>query len=206
MKKEKLTEAATSAAAGALAGIVFLILLFLLHWNFLIDALLSVGLFAAFYFLLKPQDNMVFVEKLPDAQELKKCLEEGRKNYQKIRECEEKIKDSEVKEEVKKLNQIAGNILHFLEEHPKKIRLARQFIDYYQNTASSLLEKYISLQDTSLKTEEVVRLKDDTARAMKTLQVVFENQFQKLLRNEMIDMDAELKLLEQTIKMENEHI
>ena len=94
-------------------------------------------------------------------------------------------------------------MLGYMEEHPEKIRLARQFIDYYQDTASSLLQKYVALQDTSLNTGQVQRLQEDTLRAAGTLNKVFEQQYQKLLRNEMMDMDAEIRLLEQTAKMEN---
>lgn len=162
-------------------------------------------MFAAFYFLLKPREKVgrVYAENLPDAEELKKYLADGREDFQKIEACKNKIKDPAVKGEADRLNQTAGKILDFLEEHPQKIRLARQFIDYYQDTASSLLQKYVALQNTDLGTGEVQRLKNDTARAIHALNSVFDNQFQKLLRNEMMDMDAEIKLLEQTVRMEN---
>lgn len=205
MKKDKITETKASALSGFAAGMVFLILLFLAQWNLFVDILLSAGLFAGGYLLLKPRERIgsVYVAGLPDAEELKKYLEDGRKDFRMLEACTGKIRDPKVKGEADHLNQTAGKILDFLEEHPQKIRLARQFIDYYQNTASSLLQKYVALQDTNLGTNEVQRLKKDTANAMHTLNVVFEEQFQKLLRNEMMDMDAEIRLLEQTVKYEN---
>lgn len=205
MKRDKITETIAGIIAGVAAGVTFLLLLFGIQWNFFVDVLLALGIFEGLFLLLKPRDKIgrIFVEKMPDGEELKKYLEDAKEDFQTIGECREKIKDTEVKQEVEKLNRVAGRIIAFLEEHPEKIRLARQFIDYYQDTASSLLQKYVQLQDTSLGTEEVERLKGNTARAIQTLNTVFEGQFQKLLHNEMMDMDAEIRLLEQTAKMEN---
>ena len=200
-----MTETIASVVSGAVAGIIFLVLLFLVKWNFFIDTALALGIFAGLTLLLKPREKIgrIYVEGLPDGEELKKCLEDAGEDYKAIETCKGKIRDPEVKTEVEKLNQTAGKIVAFLEENPEKIRLARQFIDYYQDTASSLLQKYVKLQDTNLTTDEVQKLKTETSKAVKTLNTVFEGQFQKLLHNEMMDMDAEIRLLQQTAKMEN---
>lgn len=200
-----MTETIVSVVSGVAAGIAFLVLLFLVKWNFFIDTALALGIFASLTFLLKPREKIgsIYVEGLPDGEELKKYLEDAREDFTAIETCKRKIRDLEVKTEVEKLNQTAEKIIAFLEENPGKIRLARQFIDYYQDTASSLLQKYVKLQDTNLSTNEVQKLKAETAKAVKTLNTVFEGQFQKLLRNEMMDMDAEIRLLQQTAKMEN---
>lgn len=200
-----MTETIVSVVSGMAAGIVFLVLLFLVKWNFFIDAVLALGIFVSLTFLLKPREKIgrIYVEGIPDGEELKKYLEDAREDFAAIETCKRKIRDSEVKAEVERLNLTAEKIIAFLEENPEKIRLARQFIDYYQDTASSLLQKYVKLQDTALSTGEVQKLKTETAKAVKTLNTVFEGQFQKLLRNEMVDMDAEIRLLQQTAKMEN---
>lgn len=200
-----MTETIVSVVSGVMAGIIFLVLLFLVKWNFFIDVALALGIFVSLTFLLKPREKIgsVYVEGIPDGEELKKYLEDAREDFAAIETCKRKIRDPEVKTEVEKLNLTAEKIIAFLEENPEKIRLARQFIDYYQDTASSLLQKYVKLQDTNLSTNEVQKLKSETAKAVKTLNTVFEGQFQKLLRNEMMDMDAEIRLLQQTAKMEN---
>ena len=205
MNKDNFTEMMISIASGILAGILFLVLLFFVHWNFVIDVLLAAGLYAALLFLLKPRKKIgrVFVEKIPDGEELKKSLEDAEEDFRMIENCKDRIKDPGVRIETEKLNLTAGRIITYLKENPEKIRLARQFINYYQDTASSLLQKYVKLQDTSLGTREVQSLKEETIKAVKMLNTIFENQFQKLLRNEMMDMSAEIKLLQQTAKMEN---
>lgn len=93
--------------------------------------------------------------------------------------------------------------MEFLHVNPQKISLARRFIDYYQDTASSLLEKYVKLQNTSLETEETRKLKENTKHTIQTLNTVFEKQFQKLMGDELLNLDTEIKVMEQTMNMED---
>ena len=60
----------------------------------------------------------------------------------------------------------------------------------------------MDLQNTGLNTEDTRRLKVQTEEAIRTLNEAFENQFQKLMSEELLDMEAELQLLRQTMKME----
>nr|WP_106790045.1 5-bromo-4-chloroindolyl phosphate hydrolysis family protein [Massilistercora timonensis] len=182
----------------------FYFLFGMLRWNFLFSAVLAVLLYMALTLLLKPVRKIgkVKVETLRDGEHLREKLEEARADLKSIERSMTKIRDLELKEESERLHRTAGNILKYLEENPGKIPQARQFIDYYQDTASQLLEKYVDLQNTGLNTEDTRRLKVQTEEAIRTLNEAFENQFQKLMSEELLDMEAELQLLRQTMKME----
>ena len=182
----------------------FYFLFGVLRWNFLFSAVLAVLLYMALTLLLKPVRKIgkVKVETLRDGEHLREKLEEARADLKSIERSMAKIRDLELKEESERLHRTAGNILKYLEENPGKIPQARQFIDYYQDTASQLLEKYVDLQNTDLNTEDTRRLKVQTEEAIRTLNEAFENQFQKLMSEELLDMEAELQLLRQTMKME----
>ncbi len=182
----------------------FYFLFGVLRWNFLFSAVLAVLLYMAFTLLLKPVRKIgkVKVETLRDGEHLREKLEEARADLKSIERSMTKIRDLELKEESERLHRTAGNILKYLEENPGKIPQARQFIDYYQDAASQLLEKYVDLQNTDLNTEDTRRLKVQTEEAIRTLNEAFENQFQKLMSEELLDMEAELQLLRQTMKME----
>lgn len=107
-----------------------------------------------------------------------------------------------MKGEAEKLAETSSAIIECLEQNPMKIRQARQFIDYYQDCATKLLSKYIGLQDANIETAEIIRLKKDTRSALCTLNKAFSGQFEKLMRGELTDMQAEIQLLEETVKME----
>lgn len=205
MKDREIKELMVSLVAGIVAGGVFLGLLFLLKWNLLIDIILAVGIFVSVSLLAKPRNRIgkICVENIINGEELHRRLEEAMEDFSSIENSFKKIEDESVKEQVKSLKATAEKIIAYLEEHPEKITQARQFIDYYQDTASSLLSKYVELQDSQLGTQEVLRLKENTSHALEKLNFAFEMQFQRLMKNEMLDMDAEIRLLDQTIKMES---
>lgn len=92
--------------------------------------------------------------------------------------------------------------LEYLTAHPARIYAARQFIDYYQETAAKLLSRYAELEAAGLCTDEVLRQRSDTLEALRTLDRAFSQQFEKLMSSEMTDTDAEIRLLKQTVKME----
>ncbi|MGN1481486.1 5-bromo-4-chloroindolyl phosphate hydrolysis family protein [Porcipelethomonas sp.] len=205
MEKYKKKELAAGLLAGLLAGGLFLALLFLFHWNFIVDMVLSISAFFGLSLLLKPKLKIgkISIDTLPEGETISRQLEEAQKDFHCIEQAMEQIHEPAVRQETQRLKETAKNILEYLEKHPEKIRSARQFIDYYQETASSLLKKYIELQDTQLRTDDVIQLQNNTLKAIGTLNTAFEEQFQKLMRSEMIDMEAEIRLLEQTVKMEN---
>lgn len=205
MKNHRKKEIAASLISGFLAGGLFIILLFMFHWNLFVDIALSTGSFFGFSMLLKPRRKIggINVDMLPDGETMSRQLEEAQKDFRCIEQAMQQIKEPSVRTETQRLRQTAENIISYLEKHPEKIRSARQFIDYYQETASSLLQKYIELQNTELKTDDIMRLKRNTIKAIGTLNTAFEEQFQKLMHSEILDMEAEIRLLEQTVKMEN---
>lgn len=190
--------------SAAAAGGVFVLLLFLLEWSIFIDIPVAIGIYAGLYLMTKPRRRIggIDIEFIENGEELEQKLLEAKEDYESIRKSIVKIGDLLVRNEAEKLSETSAAIIEYLENNPSKIRQARQFIDYYQDTASKLLSKYIGLQDANIETEEIIRLKKDTRIALATLNRAFSGQFEKLMRGELTDMQAEIELLEQTVKME----
>ena len=197
MKKK---ETMRSIFCGLAAGALFLGLLLGLDWNFLMAALLAAGLFEGLYLITKPQK--IPLDMRPDGTYLEKRLEEAREDFESIRRSLEKIQDRGLWEESKRLYDTSSNILAYLEKNPDKISMAGRFIDYYQDTASSLLKKYVELQNSGLDTSETRNLKENTKKAICMLNKAFEQQFQRMMRNELMDMDVEIQMIENMMKME----
>lgn len=208
MDEYKLLESIYGMLSGVLAGGIFLILLFLLHWNIWVDGLLAVGSFVGLSMILKPRRRIggVYIDELPNGEEVKRRLDEAREDFRSIEKSMKTIDNPAVKQEAGRLKETAEKIIHFLEQNPEKIKLARQFIDYYQDTASSLLQKYLKIEETNLNTEETEHMRERIIHGLQTMNVAFEQQFEKLMRNEMFDMEAEIQLLEQTVKEEKGNI
>lgn len=190
--------------SAAAAGAVFVMFLFLLEWSVFIDIPIAIGTYAGLYLITKPRRRIgsVDIDFIENGEELEQKLIEAKDDYDSIRKSIIKIGDMQVKDEAEKLSETSAAIIEYLENNPSKIRQARQFIDYYQDCASKLLSRYIGLQDANIETAEIIRLKKDTRGALATLNKAFSGQFEKLMRGELTDMQAEIELLEQTVKME----
>ncbi|MGN0610118.1 MAG: 5-bromo-4-chloroindolyl phosphate hydrolysis family protein [Oscillospiraceae bacterium] len=202
--KNDLRQNIAAIISAAAAGAVFVILLFLLEWSVFVDIPIAAGTYAGLYLMTKPKRRIggTDIDFIENGEELEQKLLEAKEDYESIKRSIVKIGDVQVKNEAEKLAETSAAIIEYLEQNPLKIRQARQFIDYYQDSASKLLSKYIGLQDANIETTEIIQLKKDTRSALVTLNKAFSGQFEKLMRGELTDMQAEIELLEQTVKME----
>lgn len=185
------------------------VLFFAIAWQILglgwiVSVILAAGVYGGLTLFTKPKRQLggIDVEEIPGGQALEQKLAEARADFKSIGSSMESIEDPQMKLESRRLHETAGRILKYLEDHPEKIMTARRFIDYYQDTASKLLEKYVRLQKTGLSTKEADRLKGQTKQALLVLNRAFAGQFEKLMQNELMDMDADIRLLKQTMKAE----
>ena len=69
-------------------------------------------------------------------------------------------KDKELTTRLKALQSIGKNILKQMEKEPDRIALAYKFVDYYQDRAVRMVQKFDELDETELTTERVRELKD----------------------------------------------
>lgn len=179
MKREGIR----SLLAGAAASLFFLLLFLGLGWSFPVSLLFAVLLFAAVWLITKPERKGKNAGWQPDDQEkeLLRSMKEARKDFESIRRSMGRIRDG---------------------KHPEKIPAARRFIDYYQDTASALLAKYVELESAGLTEGQTQGLTENMKRAAAALTEAFQKQLGKMVENEVTDMEADVAVLEQVMRME----
>ena len=154
------------------------------------------------YAIFKPKDKKLKLDL--DDNDNNKMLEESFENaledYNYIKSSNKYIKDTELKRLIQTMQKTAWNILTYLQKHPEKIPTARRFIDYYQDSAAGLLEKYIEIENTQLTTDNVREIKERTKETLYGLNNAYTEQFEKIINEQLLNMDAELKVMEQSIK------
>lgn len=204
MKSYDKKETAAGVFAGIISAVLFLVLVFLVKWNFFVCLGIAAAAYVGLSLLLRPVKKIggVAAESIDGGLELLKRLDAAQRGFRKIEDAMLEINDSSVRAEAEQLHSVSAKIVDYLTAHPDRIYAARQFIDYYQETAVKLLSRYKELEASGLCTNEVLRQRSDTLDALKTLNRAFEQQFEKLMSNEMTDTDAEIRLLKQTVKME----
>ena len=206
--KDRWKEIVSIAVSAVLALLLFAALLVGLGWNMLLCMGLSLVSYAGFLLVLRPVRRIgrIDIEKLGNGEVLHERLQEAGRDYRRMREAADRIQAPGLRQSASELIDIAGNILKFLTDNPRKIPSARRYIDYYQETAANVLENYVELQDTRLLTDESEKIFQNTAEAVLTLKDAFRMQFQKLMQNELMDMEADLNLLKQTLRSEGYEI
>lgn len=204
MKSYDKKETAAGVLAGIISAVLFWVLVFLVKWNFFVCLGIAAAVYVGLSLLLRPVKKIggVAAESIDGGFELLKRLDAAQKGFQKIEDAMLEINDSSVRSEAEQLHSVSAKIVEYLTAHPDRIYAARQFIDYYQETAVKLLSRFAELENAGLRTNEVMRQRSDTLDALKTLNRAFEQQFEKLMSNEMTDTDAEIRLLKQMVKME----
>ena len=199
-----MKEMVTALISALISCAVFLLLFLAAGWNLAAAALLCILLYFGLGLILKPRKKIggIDVEKIQGGEELQKLLEEARKDLKQISMAAREITNIKAKEDAEALEAGGRRILSYLEENPEKISMARRFFTYYLDTAAGLLERYTQLQETGLRTPEVTEALRKTAGTFPVLNEVFEKQFTRLMEGELMDVDAEISLLENTLKME----
>ena len=204
MKDYEKKEIVAGIISGIFSAGLFVTLLFDVNWNFFVSLGIAAAVYAGITLIFRPVKKIGHVEadSIDGGDELLKRLETAQENSRNMERSMRRINDGEVRTEVENLHAVSEKIIGYLTENPDKIYAARQFIDYYQETAAKLISRYAGLEATGIFTDDIVRQRADSLETLRTLNNAFAKQYEKLLSGDMTDTDAEIRLLEKTVKME----
>ena len=203
MKRHRWIEWISIFFSILLSLFLFCFLFVNLELGMVFSVLPTVLFYLGLTFLLRPEERIgkIRISTLPQGELLHEKLDEAGQDYARMKEVVGKIMDPELTKKCRELLNIAESVLRYLTENPEKISAARKYIDYYQETAANVLEQYVKLQNTQFGTQKA-RLLENTRETVQVLYQAFQIQFEKLTQNELIDMEADMNLLRQTLEEE----
>lgn len=190
-----------------LAGGVFCLLHFLLHWFLWISIPLALISWPIIRLLLPkkkeydPEEEKLRISGL-SKEKVAEVIDEGKKQVRGIRNGAQMISNLEAKKKVNEICDLAEKIFNNFREDPKDIKRARRFLNYYLDATEAVIVKYKNLSEKNMKSEEA---KATLAKAEETLDLIartFQKQLEKLLENDVMDLDVELDILKKTMKAE----
>ena len=164
---------------------------------------LGAGLLMAYKSRNEQKANKLQLDLDDDDDNNKLLMEQFNKgvdDYNYLKNSLRQIKDRSLRQEIGQLAKTSSNILAYLQRNPNKIPIARRFIDYYQDTAVTLIKKYIELENTQLNNENILELKQRASDTLASLNCAFKDQFNKIISEQLMDMDAELKVMQQSMQ------
>lgn len=110
------------------------------------------------------------------------------------------IQNQEVATLTKQLIKIATNLFHYVNEQPKRMPLAREFVNYYQDRTAELLRQYRGLKSTGVRSESFRRLECDMISTFQGFISAYEKQLEKVIETDVMNMNAEMKVARQIMR------
>lgn len=135
--------------------------------------------------------------------EYEKLIKDANKKLDIIYSCFNQTKDGEVQVQAGKLYERGIEILSYLKDHPDKISKASRFLSYYLDTAANICDKYREIEKRGLVNEDTEKATENAKRAMVLLEKAFDNEFMKLIEDDIIDIETDMKVLENSMKWDN---
>ena len=175
--------------------------------NYLIVILMTAGVIfggKAFWDWKKNRTPRLDLKELEAerAQYLQENFDKATADFNFLEEAKENISDRELSTQLRRLQRTAKNLLNHLEKNPERIALAYKFIDYYQDRAVKIVKQYRELEETHLSTDKIEDLKSRMKQTLAALDDAYQDQFEHVLNDQIISVDAELKVMEQQLDSE----
>ena len=117
-----------------------------------------------------------------------------------IRYANDRIADPVLSEKIDHLELVAGRIFREIEAHPEKQAQASTFFNYYLPTTLKILNTYAEFDGAGIEGENLRRAKRKIEQTMDALVTGFDKQLDDLYRNEAMDIDSEIRVMENMLK------
>jgi len=134
--------------------------------------------------------------------EKRRTLQEASAHLRNIDSVLRQVQSPDIRTRGRRVYETGNRIIEYVTKYPEKISIARRFFNYYLETASSILVKYLDIQKTRIQTTEIRQLGERTAQSLEILETAFEKQFGKLMVDEIMDIESDINLLETPLRME----
>lgn len=189
----------------AIAIAVFIFSLIILQWNLGMAAVLALCSYVGLIFLFTPVVRLggINAEQMKNSEEIITLLEEGEKDLASIKKIAGASRDARITAKAQNLYREGEKIIGYIKKNPARALMARRFFHYYLDKANDILTKYHNLISAGIETEGLEALTEKTLFAMKSILRGMTLQFSRLISSEVIDIEADIKLLENTLKMED---
>lgn len=159
------------------------------------------GAFGAFVLLygLDPRLQQVVADKGDtNTQRVTLALQEAEQKILTIEEAASRINQPELDKRLTRIIVLARKILVEIARDPDDMRRARKFLSTYLDGTQRVVTGYA---DTPV-TNRVQTIEDNFSRVLVTIEEVFGQQYQRLLENDLRDLDVNMEVLESQLKRE----
>lgn len=144
------------------------------------------------------QEKMVVGSHGYSAEEISQTIDEAEEQIIGIELANKQLNNREFNQRIREICKHAREILAMLEEDPDDIRRARKFLNTYLDGALKVTDGYADMQ----RKHQSEQLTDNFDNVLKTIESVFIEQKQKLLEDDVLDLDVQIEVLAAQLKHE----
>ena len=148
----------------------------------------------------EPQPQSESDEKLPP--ELQSVIYQGKRAIADIRRLNDEIPDERMSAQIDLIERLTAQIFDCVRQHPEKLSQIRQFLNYYLPTTIKLMEQYVTLQNQSLKTENITEGMQKIEDLLDKVIIAFQRQLDALFEADVVDITADIRVMEQMMASE----
>lgn len=148
----------------------------------------------------EPQPEPEPEEKLPP--ELQSVIYQGKRTIADIRRLNDEIPDERMSAQIDLIERLTAQIFDCVRKNPKKLSQIRQFLNYYLPTTIKLMEQYVTLQNQSLKTENITEGMQKIEDLLDKVIIAFQRQLDALFEADVVDITADIRVMEQMMASE----
>ncbi len=202
------SKGAASLWAGIAGGAIFLLFLFILKLNPIVAILISAAAYFGIYFVLAPEKEKDVELHMNGVtpEMLDKTLKEGAQRIKIMRSYIPKVKKTEIKAKLEAITVLIEKIYEDFQKDPKDIKAARQFLNYSFEATLQIINRYTELQKQAGVSEQVRSSLTKVEKLLDTIEEAFEKQLAKLLQDDIMDLDTEIQLMENTFRLDGINI
>lgn len=131
-------------------------------------------------------------------EEVVAALDEARTAIASIESANRRIPCAELSRRLTRISELGQGIVDLIEEDPRDLRRARKFLNVYLTGARRVAEGYAKTHRLSPSQELESNFRD----VLRTIEQVFAEQREKLLENDVLDLDVQIEVLSQQLKRE----
>jgi hypothetical protein len=159
------------------------------------------GAFTAFVLLygLDPrQKPTVATSDNGSHQRVAEALRLAEQKIIRIEQASQRIHQTELNQRLGRIIALAREILAQIARDPRDLRRARKFLNTYLDGAQRVVSGYAEIHSNG----RVRPLEANFRRVLISIEEVFERQHQRLLENDLLDLDVQIEVLETQLKRE----
>lgn len=136
------------------------------------------------------------------SKETEDLLEQGREYVQKIRDCNDIIKDKDISDKLDRMEKVVASIFHEVDINPAQSDKLGVFMGYYLPTTEKLLESYIEMGERRVKGQALTKSQKDISSALDSINGAFESLLERFFVEQEIDIASDISAMETIMTQE----